>query len=139
MTGHKKFAQFVERTYGETFQLLEEAIEYNINSLKQDDCDLPQGEGLKIVGEKMRLTTRLCEIMAWLFIQKALAGGEITLKQARSDPCHLSAADVCLQETRRDAETISGRLLVMLDRSRDLYNRVMKMDQMATRLYAKSA
>ena len=36
MTGHKQFEQFVERTYGETFQLLEEALEYNSDGLKQD-------------------------------------------------------------------------------------------------------
>jgi regulator of CtrA degradation len=138
MTGHKQFEQFVERTYGETFQLLEEALEYNSDGLKQDVGDLPRGEGLKVAGEKMRLTTRLSEIMAWLLVHKALVRGEITLEQTQSKPCHLSAADVCIHEGR-GGKKACPKLGGMLDRSRDLYGRVVKMDQMATRLYANIA
>lgn len=139
MTRHRQFDSFIERTYAETFRLLEEALEYNSLGWKEDVNSLPHMESMQFTGEKMRLTTRLSEIMAWLLVQKALAGGEITLEQAQSEPCHLSSEDVCVNESGLEKDKCPGRLAGLLDRSRDLYGRVVKMDQMATRLYAKSA
>jgi len=138
MTGHKQFERFIKRTYDETFQLLEEAMEYSTHGSGQDTCDLPSTETMKVTSESMRLTSQLSEIMSWLMTHKALFRGEIPLEQA-TGAYHLSAADVCLREGRRGEKACSGQLVGMLDRSRALYSRVMKMDQMATRLYANNA
>lgn len=96
-------------------------------------------EKLQITGESMRLTARLSGIMAWLLVQKALVNAEITLDRARSEPCQLSAYDVCLTEGRMGKKAYPEQLSGMLNHSRDLYGRVVKMDRMAMRLYAKNA
>ena len=67
------------------------------------------------------------------------AGGEMTAEQAQSGEYQLSAHDVCLADNRDKLDAFPERLGGMLDRSRELYSRVIKMDQMATRLFARSA
>ena len=94
---------------------------------------------MRFAGERMRLTARLSEIMAWVMVHKAVASGEMTAEQAQSGKYHLSAHDVCLAGNRDQPSACSERLGGMLDRSRDLYSRVIKMDQMASRLFALSA
>ncbi len=138
-TGHKQFELFIERTYDETIQLLEEALEYGRHGGKENVLGLPPVEKLQITGESMRLTARLSGIMAWLLVQKALVNAEITLDRARSEPCQLSAYDVCLTEGRMGKKACPEQLSGMLNHSRDLYGRVVKMDRMAMRLYAKNA
>lgn len=138
MTGHRQFEQFIERTYDETIQLLEEALEYGTHRAKENIQGLAPVEKLRITGESMRLTARLSGIMSWLLVQKALVNGEITLDRARSEPCQLNPYDVCVTEGQMGKRGCPGPLVMMLDRSRDLYGRVVKMDRMAMRLYAKS-
>ncbi len=139
MSEHTQFAKFINRTFDETMQLLEEARDYSMHDWKEDVRGLPNDENMRFTGEKMRLTARLSEIMAWVMVHKAVASGEMTAEQAQSDEYHLSAHDVCLADSRDTPNAFPERLGGMLDRSRDLYSRVIKMDQMASRLFALSA
>ncbi len=139
MSEHAQFAKFINRTFDETLQLLEEARDYSMHYWKEDVRGLPDDESLRVTGEKMRLTARLSEIMAWVMVRKAVASGEMTAEQAQSGEYHLSAHDVCLADNRDKPNACSERLNGMLDRSRDIYSRVIKMDQMASRLFARGA
>ncbi len=139
MTEHEQFAKFIDRTYDETFQLREEAKAYSTLDWKEDVQGLPEQETLRITGEKMRLTARLSEVMAWLMVHKAVGRGEMTPNQAQSGAFHLTEKEVCLADGRAEGTFCPSRLNQMLDRSFDLYDRVCKMDRMAIRLFAKSS
>jgi len=139
MSEHAQFANFINRTFDETLQLLEEALDYSTHYWKEDVRGLPDDESMRVTGERMRLTARLSEIMAWVMVRKAVASGEMTAEQAQSGEYHLSAHDVCLADNRDKPNACPERLGGMLDRSRDIYSRVIKMDQMASRLFARSA
>ncbi len=140
MSEHTQFAKFINRTFDETMRLLEEARDYSMHDWKEDVCGLPNDESMRVTGERMRLTARLSEIMAWVMVHKAVADGEMTAKQAQSGQYHLSAHDICLADNRGSKpDSFPERLGGMLDRSRELYSRVIKMDQMASRLFARSA
>ncbi len=139
MSEHAQFAKFIDRTFDEALQLLEEALDYSTHYWKEDVRGLPDDESMWVTGERMRLTARLSEIMAWVMVHKAVAGGEMTAEQAQSGEYHLSADDVCLAGNRDKPNACPERLGGMLDHSRDLYYRVIKMDQMASRLFARSA
>ena len=139
MSEHIQFAKFINRTFDETLQLLEEALDYSTHYWKEDIRGLPEDESLRVTGERMRLTARLSEIMAWVMVHKAVASGEMMAEQAQSGEYHLSAHDVCLADNRDKPNACPERLNGMLDRSRDLYSRVIKMDQMASRLFALGA
>jgi regulator of CtrA degradation len=139
MSEHTQFAKFINRTFDETMQLLEEARDYSILDWKEEVRGLPNDKSMRVTSERMRLTARLSEIMAWVMVQKAVADGEMTAEQAQSHEYHLSAHDVCLADNRDKPDACPERLGVMLDRSRDLYSRVIKMDQMASRLFTLGA
>ena len=139
MSGHTQFQKFIDRTFDETLQLLEEALDYSTHYRKEDVRGLPKDECIRVTGERMRLTARLSEIMAWVMVHKAVAHGDITAEQAQSAEYHLSAHDVCVADSLDNAPDFPERLGGMLDHSRHLYARVIKMDQMASRLYAGRA
>ena len=139
MSEHTQFTKFINRTFDETLQLLEEARDYSMYYWKEDVRGLPDDESLRVTSEKMRLTARLSGIMAWVMVHRAVAGGEMTAEQAQSGEYHLSAHDVCLTDNRDKPNACSEHLNGLLDRSRDIYSRVIKMDQMASRLFARNA
>lgn len=139
MSGHTQFAKFINRTFDETMQLLEEARDYSMHDWKEDVRGWPDDKTMRITSERLRLTARLSEVMAWVMVHKAVASGEMTAEQAQSCEYHLSAHDVCLAGNRDQPNAFPERLGGMLDRGRDLYFRVIKMDQMASRLFALSA
>ena len=137
MTGHIQFEKLVDRTYDETLALLEEARDYTLFDRPEDIRGRNGPEILRITGEQFRLTARLSGVMAWLMVRKAVAAGEMTAVQAETGPCHLSDQGVCMTDSRAKDMDWPPRLGAMLNRSRDLYGRVAKMDRMATRLLAK--
>ena len=137
MTGHFQFEKLIDRTYDETLALLEEARNYTLFDRREDVRDRDRTEIMRITGEQLRLTARLSGVMAWLMVQKAVAAGEMTAAQAKAGPCHLSDHEVCMADGRAKDMDWPLRLSGMLNRSRDLYGRVAKMDRMATRLLAK--
>jgi len=139
MSGHAQFTKFIHRTYDETLQLLEEALDYSTHSWKEDIQGLAGADTMRLTGERMRLTARLSEIMAWLMIHKAVANGEVTVEQAQSAEYHLSADDVCVDDSQDKGPDFPVRLNGMLSHSRELYARVIKMDQMASRLFGNGA
>ena len=137
MTGHVQFEKLIDRTYGETLALLEEARDYTLFDRREDIRDRDSSEIMRITGEQLRLTARLSGVMAWLMVQKAVAVGEMTAVQAEAGPCHLSDQEVCMGDGRTQDMDWPLRLGGMLNRSRELYGRVAKMDRMATRLLTK--
>jgi regulator of CtrA degradation len=135
MTEHPQFDKFIVRTYDETFSLLEEARDYSTFNWTVDvRRSLPDSDATAINRELLRLTTRLGEMLAWLMVHKAVAPGKITLEQALADQYRLSQKELCLKDGRTRGVKWPQRLNVMLERSRELYSRVLKMDQMAARL-----
>lgn len=137
MTGHIQFEKLIDHTYDETLALLEEARDYTLFDRRDDVRDRDRFEIMRITGEQLRLTARLSGVMAWLMVQKAVAAGEMTSVQAKAGPCHLSEHEVCLAGGRTQDMDWPPRLGGMLNRSRELYGRVAKMDRMAVRLLAK--
>lgn len=134
---HTQFAKLITRTYDETLCLLEEAKDYSFfhwtkaarRNLSRHDCDI-------INSEMLRLTTRLSEMTAWLIIHKSVVSGKMTLEQTQAKQFRLSQQELCLADHQtRDVEWPQC-LNILLGKSRELYNRVVKMDQMAARLCA---
>ena len=139
MTGHVQFEKLIDHTYDETLALLEEARDYTLFDRGEDVRDRDRSEIMRITGEQLRLTARLSDVMAWLMVQKAVGAGEMTADQAEAGPCHLSDYEVCMADGGTEDMDWPPRLDGMLNRSRELYGRVAKMDRMAARQSAKVA
>jgi len=115
---------FFSRTYDETFDLMVEARNYLEHFDRRDRERAGVVAGLRLSCEAMRVTSRLTQVMAWLMMQRAVHQGEITSDEAMAEDNRLAAADVCLDESFAEDQTIPGGLRSLLDRSLRLYVRV---------------
>ncbi|MEI9986261.1 MAG: DUF1465 family protein [Aliidongia sp.] len=125
---------FFGRTYDEAMGLLLEARNYVLadDSRHAAATTLPT-ERLILCCEAMRLTARLTHVMAWLLAQKAVHAGEITLAEAAAEPFALGGRTTCLDEYPGVADLGDDWLTGLLDRSRRLYVRVSRLDEMVRR------
>ena len=124
--------RFFSGTYDEALGLLRRSRDYLAGPGERDRARLSHNQGLIYSLESMRLTARLTRVMAWLFVQRAVCGGEMTIMDARDDGFRLDNVAVCLEETKSPHALPTGlaRLLTESDR---LYRRVSRLDQMLRR------
>ncbi len=130
-TGGFAATAFFSKTYDETLALLREARDY------LQMMELARWSrwavGLLHTLETTRLTTRLTHIMAWLLAQKALAAREITAEEARSETYCLGGQSVCLDAGAENSSALPDQLRALLQRSRALYLRISRLEEMVTR------
>jgi regulator of CtrA degradation len=123
---------FFGKTYGEAFDLVLEARDYVAFLEAGERRGLLPMERLAMCSETLRLTARLTQIMAWLLAQRAVREGEIDADEALAEP--LAAVDICMDGAEREADGLPPRLADLMGRSRRLYVRVARLDEMARRL-----
>ena len=121
---------FVDRTYEEAKALLVEARDYMQYGEPADRAVMAPLDSLKMIGEGLRLTTRLTEVMAWSLTQKAVQAGEISRDQAAEPRRRLGGQEICLGTGDTGAHTMPDRLARLLNRSLSLYQRVQRLDRL---------
>ena len=124
---------FFNRTYDETLALLIESRNYvaaeQAIDVMRSDADAQSA----MVQETTRLVARLTQMMAWLLVQKAVAAGEMSRDQAKRGEHRLGGHAVCLDEGQAVRLPPESHLAKLLDRSRHLYIRVARLDEMHDR------
>ena len=120
---------FFGKTYGDAVNLLVEARDYLAVFEPDEHGALQPMERLVMCSETLRLTARLTQIMAWLLAQRAVQSGEISREQALAEP--LAALDICMEGENREDNGLPPRLSDLLGRSRRLYVRVARLDELA--------
>ncbi len=123
--------EFFGKTYDEAYDLLLEARSYIRHGAKVDAGGLAQEDRLRFALESMRVTSRLAQVMAWLLNEKAVHAGEIGRKELASDEHRLSENKICLDDRFELSIGLPPQLLELLARSRALYVRVSRLDEMA--------
>ncbi len=121
---------FIDRTYDEAKALLVEARDYMQVCEPNHRAGLAPLQSLKMIGEGLRLTTRLTEVMAWSLTQKAVQAGEITRDQAVEPRRRLGGQEICLGTGDLDGQNVPPRLARLLARSLSLYQRVQRLDRL---------
>jgi regulator of CtrA degradation len=124
---------FFGKTYGEAMGLLVEARDYLAYREPIDRQTLLPLTRLRLCCETMRLTARLTQILAWLLAQRAVHAGEMTQQDALGDHLALAAVNICMDGEEAEATDLPDRLISLLDRSRRLYVRVARLDDLARR------
>jgi regulator of CtrA degradation len=127
---------FFGTTYDEAMGLLVEARDYFAHREPIDRQTLQPTELLHFCRETLRLTTRLTQIMAWLLAQRAVFAGEISQHDALADHDALAELSICMDAEETVASVMPQRLANLLDRSRRLYLRVARLDELARRQLA---
>ncbi|MFQ5533601.1 MAG: DUF1465 family protein [Sphingomonadales bacterium] len=131
MTGEStNIESFVSVTYRETVAMIEEMTDYLVRRAERDRQTLPDSASAAFAGESIRLTTRLVQVMAWLLNQRAVQANEISTEQARRPRRRLGNISVCLGRPCTGAELLPFELQDMLDRSEDLFLRVLRLDRL---------
>jgi len=123
--------EFFGRTYGEAVSLLVEARDYLTHREPIDRGALATEEQLRCCSETMRLTSRLTQIMAWLMAQRAVYEGELAPERALDGHGRLAELEICMRDDATDK--LPQRLSSLLERSRRLYIRVARLDELARR------
>jgi regulator of CtrA degradation len=113
--------------FREGMTLVESAAAYLDGPGREEARQLSRGAALAYATESMRLTTRLMQIASWLLLQRAVNEGELSKDQARSEKSKvkLSAYEPPHQDT---LATLPFRLRALIDQSRYLHERVVRLD-----------
>ena len=122
---------FFSRTDDEARGLVIEAIDYTRNA--REGPREPASMTLSCTRESLRLTTRLTQIMAWLLFQRAVHAGELSPDEAAARSSRLDGHGVCYDRRGERMETVPEGLRDLLLRSRKLYQRIARLDEMMTR------
>jgi regulator of CtrA degradation len=124
---------FFSKTYDEAMELLVEARNYVAGQDAHDRQRLDADVRLRSCSETMRLTARLTQIMSWLLAQRAVHAGEMAAADlvARWEP--LAAVGICMEEEAGGIAGLPPALVSLLERSRRLYIRVARLDEMMRR------
>lgn len=126
----------LHKTLDETMTLLVRARDYMSYAVPSAEPGLLPAERLQISREAMRVTARLSHIMAWLLAQKAVQAGEIS-PMAAAAVYRLDSDDLGLMEgSPEGSAALPEGLRDLLDRSRALYVRVTRLDELVQRAAA---
>ena len=128
-SGVQDFAssELFDRTFQEGMELVEETATYLDGAGRQDSKMLSRSAALAYAGESMRLTTRLMQVASWLLVQRAVREGDMNPIEACQERYRLAEP----AEDGRPAvsDDLPGGLLLLLDRSARLYERVLHLDR----------
>ncbi len=119
--------KLVDSLYTEAMVLADEARSYFDQDGKADREALGPIERVQFSCESLRVTTRLMHTVSWLLNRKAVAAGELTTEEGNHPDRRLgSAGEAAADEAIM--ERLPDRARAIIDGSRDLYDRVKRLD-----------
>jgi regulator of CtrA degradation len=127
-------SELFQRTFQEGMDLVEETAGYLDGAGRQASKLLARDAALAYAAESMRLTTRLMQVASWLLVQRAVREGDMPPDAACEERYRLAGEDVCRTATE-GGDGLPAELVVLLDRSERLYERVRHLDR---RMYVEN-
>ncbi|MGH6718357.1 MAG: DUF1465 family protein, partial [Alphaproteobacteria bacterium] len=124
---------FFSRTYDETVGLLYDARDYIAHGQGNDTGGYGLAGRAVAAQETTRLIARLIQVMAWLLVRRAIHAGEISANEGLEVRHRLGGHAVCLAEGSATSVMPESRLARLMDRSRRLYVRVARLDELLER------
>ena len=127
-------SELFKRTFEEGMSMVEETATYLDGKGRAESKLLPSKAALTYAGESMRLTTRLMQVASWLLVQRGVSEGEMTPDEAEKEKYRLGAREICRGSRAENLDVLPAKLVDLLGRSMNLYERVERLDQL---LYGK--
>ena len=122
---------FIEEAYQDTLSLMTELRDYLAET--QTEQARPAEIRTHIIREISSITRHMTEAMAWLLLQKAAAASEITDEEARTRADGLLQSEAAVPFVDAENAALPIELRGYMDRSRRLYDQIMKLREMADR------
>jgi len=110
--------------FREGMGLVEQTASYLDGDGRAESAALPREVSLTYATESMRLTTRLMQIASWLLVQRAVAEGEMTAEQSRTEKNKVRIAEPMLQPSNAEAARLPERLRALIAHSIRLQDRI---------------
>jgi regulator of CtrA degradation len=124
---------FFNKTYDEAMALLVEARDFIARGQDMGPEFTETSCRARMVVETSRLTARLTHVMAWLLARKAVHAGELTPDQATQPPYVLERDEMLVSNDSPFGDDLPPSLESLIDRSRHLYIRVSRLDELVRR------
>ena len=124
---------FLDRTYDEALALTRAARDCIAAGVVLPPEGSSPSASMVATVESMRLTTRITQVMAWCLAQKAIFAGEVARNAEIVERFSLGARELCLGEDNENNELLSQPLRTLLAKSRALYIRVLRLDDLMHR------
>lgn len=118
--------KLVETLYLEAMTLADEARSYFDREGADDRGRLDPVTRVAFSCESLKVTTRLMHVVSWLLVQKAVQAGEISESDAATPERRLGRAADSDDAVR--LAFLPTRSREIIERSRDLYDRVSRLD-----------
>lgn len=122
--------RFIDRTFDEALELLEEVRSYILYEERADRMHLPPAARVKQSLEATRMTARLTNVMAWLLLQKAAAAGEIDEAERLKAENRLGGREACMTDEGAEDGELPDRMRELLSKSQRMYVRVARLDDL---------
>ena len=127
-------SELFAKTFREGMDMVEETAAYLDGPGRQDSKKLSRNDALTYASQSMRLTTRLMQVASWLLVQRALKEGEMKSAEARQEKYRLvsekiSGEVLSFSDIAKDSYSLPARLLDLLARSEQLYERISRLDR----------
>jgi regulator of CtrA degradation len=119
--------------------LVEETAAYLDGDGREASRRLPRLAALAYASESMRLTTRLMQIASWLLLQRAINEGELAPSEAMDDKHRARAAWQAAPAQIADTPNVPDALLVLIERSIQLQDRIRRLDSIIHEPAAEAA
>ena len=116
------------RLFREGMALIEETASYLEGAGRAEARALRRQAALAYATESMRLTTRLMQMASWLLLHRAVADGEISLCEARSEKSKVRLTNAEPNEILLTDDALPPRLCELLARAQRLFARIKHLD-----------
>ena len=121
---------WLDKTYRETMDLLEEAKHYHAYKFKPQVRHLVPIKRLEITKESLRVTSRLSHTMAWLMTEKAIINEEILRSEYEENFRPLIEEEICVKPPDKTIDDCPNGLISLMDRSFELFMRASRLEVM---------
>jgi regulator of CtrA degradation len=122
-------SEVFRRAFSGGMAMVEETATYLDGPGRDESRTLARRAALAYAGESMRVTTRLMQVASWLLVQRSVAEGDISVDEVAKDKYRLTAREVCNGRKEEAEELLPERLVDLLHRSAQLYQRIDRLDQ----------
>lgn len=110
--------------FREGMGLVEQTAAYLDGDGRTQSAQLPRSVSLSYATESMRLTTRLMQIASWLLVQRAVAEGEMSAEQARTENNKVRLSDSSIGPPAEEAALLPQTLRDLMAHSLRLQERI---------------
>ncbi len=130
MTAAIQTVTYFDSTFDEALALTREARDYLAYQEKADLSTLSPVGRMAASCESMRMTARMTQVVAWLLVQKAVHAGDLTRDEAAQPKYRLAGHEICGSIEPLAVEPLPERMIELLTRSHQMYQRIARLDAM---------